>query len=67
MRKKVLEGWTYADDDFTFQSISAWSDSPQGIYFVLLKNKKDLGKFAGKHFRITIEELPTTKTRRDGC
>lgn len=55
--KKVLEGWTYEEDDFEFNSISAWSDSPQGVYFVVLKYKKDLGKFKGKKVRITIEEV----------
>ena len=50
-------GWIYADEEYTFHSISAWNDSPQGLYFVLMKHKKDIGKFDCKKVKVTVEEL----------
>jgi hypothetical protein len=55
--KNILEGWVYDDEDYNFHSISAWNDSPLGIYCCILKHKKDLGQFKGHKVRITIEEI----------
>lgn len=57
MRKKSLVGWMYKDDELEFKSISAWRDSPLGVYVCLLKHKKGIGKFDCKKVRITIEEV----------
>jgi len=57
MKKKILVGWMYLEEDYAFHSISAWNDSPLGVYLVLLKHKKDMGKFSSKKVRITIEEI----------
>ena len=56
-KRKSVTGWIYADEDYAFHSISAWNDSPQGLYFVLMKHKKDIGKFDCKKVRITVQEL----------
>jgi hypothetical protein len=55
--KKILVGWVYDEEDYAFHSISAWNDSPQGIYLCVLKHKKNLGQFKGHKVKVTIKEL----------
>lgn len=54
--KKIITGYTYADDNFKFESISAWGYLP-GVNVVVLKRKKDMGNFKYRKVKVTVEEL----------
>ena len=53
---KEITGWAYLDDKFECENINMWEFTP-AWNIILLKRKKDLGKFKGKKVKITIEEI----------